>query len=61
MLSIPTTNLSINEDETIQEQEKFTEVILECENIVYEYLKMKPLKNMKVFDTEKKLKEFHVT
>ena len=59
MLSVPTTNLSINTDiETIQEQEEFTEVILECENILYEYFKMKPLKNMKVFDTEKKLKEF---
>ena len=61
MLSIPTTNLSLNlENETIQEQEKFTEVILECENILYEYFKMKPLKNMKVFDTEDKLKEFQI-
>ena len=54
MLSIPTTYLSINTDfEPIQEQ-----VILECDNLIYDYFKMKPLKNMKVFDTEKKLKEF---
>ena len=54
MLSIPTTYLSINADfEPIQEQ-----VILQCDNLIYDYFKMKPLKNMKVFDTEKKLKEF---
>ena len=60
MLSVPTTNLSINTDfETIQEQEEL-EVILECDNIVYEYFKIKQLKNMKVFDTEDKLKEFQI-
>ena len=61
MLSIPTTNLSINTNfETSQEEEEIIEVILECDSIVYEYFKMKPLKNMKVFDTEDKLKEFHI-
>ncbi len=60
ILSTPTTNLSINTDfETIQEQEEL-EVILECDNIVYEYFKIKQLKNMKVFDTEDKLKEFQI-
>ena len=57
MLSVPTTNLSINTDfEAIQEQ--FTDVILECNSIVYEYFKI--LKNMQVFDTEEKLKEFQI-
>lgn len=60
MLSVPTTNLSINTDfETIQEQEEL-EVILECNSVIYDYFKMKPLQNMKVFDTEEKLKEFHI-
>lgn len=59
-LSVPTTNLSINTDfEAIQEQEEL-EVILECDTIIYDYFKMKPLQNMKVFDTEEKLKEFHI-
>ena len=58
MLSVPTTNLSINTDfETIQEQEEL-EVILECDSIVYEYFKI--MKNMKIFDTEDKLKEFQI-
>jgi len=57
MLSIPTTNLSINADfETIQEQL----VILECDSVIYDYFKIKPLKNMKVFDTEDKLKKFQI-
>ncbi len=61
MLSIPTTNLSLNLDsETIQEQEEYIDVILECNSLIYEYCKMKPLKNMKVFDTEEKLKEFQI-
>ena len=56
---MPTTNLSINTDiETIQEQEEFTEVILECDSVIYEYFKIKPLKNMIVYDTEEKLNEF---
>lgn len=56
---IPTTNLSINADiETIQEKEEFTEVILECDNVIYEYFKIKPLKNMIVYETEEKINEF---
>jgi ribosomal protein S17E len=56
---MPTTNLSINADiETIQEQEEFTEVILECDSVIHEYFKIKPLKNMVVYDTEEKLSEF---
>lgn len=59
MLSVPTTNLSINTDfEAIQEQ--FTDVILECESVIYEYFRIKPLKNMVVYDTEDKLKEFQI-
>lgn len=58
-LAFPTTNLSINTNfEAIQEQ--FTEVILECNSLIHEYLRIKPLKNMKVFDTEEKLKEFQI-
>ncbi|MCT7524063.1 hypothetical protein N5T77_03325 [Aliarcobacter cryaerophilus] len=58
---MPTTNLSINADiETIQEQEEFTEVILECDNVIYEYFKIKPLKNMIVYDTEEKINEFRI-
>ena len=54
-----TTNLSVDlEYESIQEE--FIDVILECDTIVYEYYKIKPLKNMKVFDTEDKLKEFQI-
>ena len=61
MLSVPTTNLSINTDiETIQEQEEFTEVILECDSVIYEYFKIKPLKNMEVYDTEGKINEFRI-
>lgn len=56
-----TTNLSINADiETIQEQEEFSEVILECDSVIYEYFKIKPLKNMIVYDTEEKLNEFRI-
>ena len=56
---MPTTNLSINADiETIQEQEEFTEVILECDSVIHEYFRIKPLKNMVVYDTEEKLNEF---
>jgi hypothetical protein len=59
MLSIPTTNLSLNLDsETIQEQEEYIDVILECDTIVYEYFKVKPLKNMIVYDTEERINEF---
>lgn len=58
---MPTTNLSINTDiETIQEQEEFTEVILECDSVIYEYFKIKPLKNMEVYDTEGKINEFRI-
>ena len=58
---MPTTNLSINTDiETIQEQEEFTEVILECDSVIYEYFKIKPLKNMIVYDTEEKINEFRI-
>ncbi len=56
----PTTNLSFDlEYESIQEE--FIDVILESDTIVYEYVKIKPLKNMKVFDTEDKLKEFQIS
>ena len=56
---MPTTNLSINQNiGIIQEQEQFTDVILECDNLIHEYLRIKPLKNMVVYDTEKKLNEF---
>lgn len=55
MLSIPTTNLSVNLEDEIK-----ISVVLECDFIVYEYFKMIPLQNMKIFDTEDKLKEFHI-
>ncbi len=42
----------------IQEKEEFTEVILECDNVIYEYFKIKPLKNMIVYETEEKINEF---
>ncbi len=62
ILSTPTTNLSLNLDsDTIQEQEEYIDVILECNSLIYEYFEMKPLKNMKVFDTENKLKEFQIS
>jgi hypothetical protein len=61
MLSIPTTNLSLNLDsETIQEQEEYIDVILECDSLIYEYFKMKPLKNMIVYDTEEKINKFRI-
>ena len=56
---MPTTNLSINQNiGIIQEQEEFTEVILECDSVIHEYFRIKPLKNMVVYDTEEKLDEF---
>ena len=56
---MPTTNLSINQNiGIIQEQEQFTDVILEGDSLIHEYFRIKPLKNMVVYDTEKKLNEF---
>lgn len=37
------------------------DVILECESVTYEYFQMKPLRNIKLFDTEEKQEEFHQT
>ena len=56
---MPTTNLSINQNiGIIQEQEQFTDVILEGDSLIHEYFRIKPLKNMVVYDTEVKLNEF---
>ncbi|AXH13744.1 hypothetical protein CP985_04140 [Malaciobacter mytili LMG 24559] len=38
-------------------KENEIEVILECDSIVYEYYKLKPLKSMNIFETEDRLKE----
>ncbi|RXJ93746.1 hypothetical protein CRV00_09805 [Malaciobacter molluscorum] len=38
-------------------KENEIEVILECDSIVYEYYKLKPLMNMNIFETEDRLKE----
>lgn len=40
---------------------KNVEVILECDTVVFEYFRMKPLKSMKTYATEDELKEFHQT
>lgn len=39
-------------------EDKEVEVILECDTIAYEYFKMKPLKNMKKFETIKSMETF---
>ena len=44
-------------ESTIKTKENI-EVILECDSIVYEYFKMKPLSNMTVYDEENKIIEF---
>ena len=58
ILSMPTTNLSINLDSGNIQEEELLEVILECDSVIYEYLIF--LKNMKIFDTEEKLKEYQI-
>lgn len=52
---IDSKNFSMFNIENKKENE--IEVILECDSIIYEYYKLRPLKNMNVFETEEKIKE----
>jgi len=59
MMKTLTTNLEVNTME--DNKEDCIEVILECNTVVYDYFKMKPLKKMQIFDTKEKLHDFHRT
>lgn len=44
-----------------KKEENEIEVILECDTVMYEYYKFKPLKQMKIFETEDKIKDLSLS